>query len=239
MPHLPKQSAEPVEPVIPRASRIAELASEVAEASTAGDALRKVRELRKELDVFEREQVARALSEGANYSKIARDLGVSRQAVHRRFRSLADGESPLRTSQDVGHVLHLAREEAASLSADAPTGQHILLAALRATDVPAAALLRNAGATLERARTQIEASMPRAPLFQRAPLAGGSDLRGLLAGPAEDARARGDRQIEVEHLLIGILGDEAGGAARTLRALGVDVEVVREGLAKLLRERTG
>jgi ATP-dependent Clp protease ATP-binding subunit ClpA len=234
--HSHSPSPPSVRASLPTARRIAELAAEVAEAPTAGDALRKVRELRQELDTFEREQVARALSEGANFSKIARDLGVSRQAVHRRFRALAR-EEPLLTSPGVARVLRLAREEATSLSADVPSGPHIIVATLRAGDLPAAAVLRSAGATLERARIQVEAATPRLPLFKRGASAGAGDLRDLLAAPARAARARGDRQIEVEHLLIETLADEASGAARTLRALGVDVEVVREELAKLLEPR--
>jgi ATP-dependent Clp protease ATP-binding subunit ClpA len=209
----------------------------MAEASTAADALRKVKALRLELEAFEREQVARALAEGGNFSTIARDLGVSRQAAHRRFRSLAAGEEPLHTSPDVRRVLHLAREEATSLAAPAPNGSHIVLAILRAADLPAAAVLRRAGATRDRARTQVEAVTPRVPLFRRPPSAAADELRALLAVPAQTARARGERQIEVEHLLLGLLEDEDGDASRTLRALSVDREAITGELVRILGTR--
>src|SRR4051794_34697937 len=73
--------------------RMARLAGEAAEAATPGEALRTVNALRRQLDQFERLQVARALAEGASFAMVARDLGVTRQAVHRRFRDLA-GEAP-------------------------------------------------------------------------------------------------------------------------------------------------
>jgi AcrR family transcriptional regulator len=222
---------------MPTPQRIADLAGEVAGAPSAGEALRKVRELRRELDSFEREQVARALSEGTTFATIARDLGVSRQAVHRRFRSLAAGEEPLQTSQDVRRVLRFAREEAAALAAPVPTGSHVVLATLRAGDLPAAEVLRRAGATLERARTQVEAATPRAPLFRRSATGRPDELRSLLAASARVARARGEHHIEVEHLLVGSFADPAGDASRTLSALGVDVSAVEGALVRLLDAR--
>ena len=181
-------------------------------------------ELRQELDAFERRQVARALGEGASFAAIARDLDLSRQAVHRRFRDLAAAEPPLVTAPDVRRVLQYALEEAASLGAGEVGSEHILLAVMRADDLSAAALLQAAGATLERARTQVEGATLRAKLFRREPEAG--DLLTFLEVPAREARARGGGAIEVEDVLRGALEDPAGGAARTVRALGVDPDQI-------------
>ena len=52
------------------------------------DALAALTTLRSELDAFEREQVRRALESGYSYSAVARGLGISRQAAHRRYRGL-------------------------------------------------------------------------------------------------------------------------------------------------------
>ena len=46
-------------------------------------------ELRRELDELERVYVARALQSGSSFATVARPLGISRQAAHRRFRDLA------------------------------------------------------------------------------------------------------------------------------------------------------
>ncbi len=185
-------------------------------------------QLRRELEAFERRQVAQALAEGASFAAIARDLGLSRQAVHRRFRNLAAAEPPLRTAPEVRLVLRYAREEATALGAELLGSEYLVLAVLRAAELPAAVVLRTAGATLMRARAQIEAAAPRAKLFRREFDAG--DLRRLLAGPAREARRSGHRQIEVEDLLLGATEDAASGASRTLRAIGVDVAEVRAGL---------
>jgi ATP-dependent Clp protease ATP-binding subunit ClpA len=211
--------------------RIARLAAEAAAATSPRAALRAVSELRRELDAFERRQVAVALSEGATFAQIARDVGVSRQAVHRRFRELADSESVPAISADVRRILRDARDEAVALGARSLGSEHVLLAALRAGDLPSAALLRTSGASFDRARSLAEASSFRTPLFRRGGVSG--DQPSLLAAPLAQARQRGARRVEVEDLLIGILGDETGGAARILRTLGADLELVRTELGTL------
>src|SRR4051812_4320065 len=130
-------------------TRLGRLVAAAAEASTPTAALRAVGELRRELDTFERRQVAHALADGASYAEIARELGVSRQAVHRRFRDVAPDEAPLLMTGDVRRVLRYAREEAEAVRTAAVGSEHVLLAVLRAAGGVAAAVLRDAGATLD------------------------------------------------------------------------------------------
>ena len=110
-------------PNVTTSQRIAQRFSEILEAKTPIAALRAVTALRRELDGFERQQVARALADGATFASIARELGVSRQAVHRRFRNLSPADAPLVTSPDARRVLLYARDEAIALGADTPTGE--------------------------------------------------------------------------------------------------------------------
>jgi ATP-dependent Clp protease ATP-binding subunit ClpA len=215
--------------------RIARLAAEAAAANSPRDALRAVSELRRELDAFERRQVALALSEGATFAQIARDVGVSRQAVHRRFRELAESEAVPAINADVRRILREARDEAAALGARSLASEHVLLAALRAGDLPSAALLRTSGASFDRARALVEGSSARTPLFRRGGVSG--DQPSLMVAPMAEARRRGAQRVEVEDLLIGILSDETGGAARVLRALGIDVDLVRTEIGTLRRGR--
>jgi ATP-dependent Clp protease ATP-binding subunit ClpA len=221
--------------VVNGTQRIAELAAEAASARTPVDALRKASELRRELDAFERRQVARALAEGASFAEIAREIGLSRQAVHRRFRELAADEGARITAPEVRRILRLARDEARALGADAAGSEHVLLATLRTPDLPAAALLRTAGASFQRARAYVQADAARTLRFRRGSEEG--EPPALLAAPAHEARRRGGKRIEVEDLVLGALGDNAGGAARTLLALGVDLATVRAELRTLSRSR--
>lgn len=206
--------------------RLALLAIEAAGASSPRAALRLLADLRREIDEFERRQVARALAEGASYAAVARDLGLSRQAVHRRFRDVGDEELPLLMAPDARRVLRLARQEAAAMGSAEPGGEHLLLAALRS---PAADLLEAADVTADRARSQVTGAAAPGGLF--APESTG-DQRALLAPAADAARARGARRIEVEDVLFAALEDPEGGAARTLRALGVDPSEVRAALSR-------
>jgi ATP-dependent Clp protease ATP-binding subunit ClpA len=222
--------------------RLARLAARAAHARTSLESLRDVRELQREVDAFERRQVARALAEGATFGQIARALGVTRQAAHRRFRDLAVSEPPLATTDEARLVLGYACEEALALGAGTPGGQHILLASLRAPALPAGAVLRDAGATLEAARALTiaardarDAGPSGRPRGRRSRELADAELRATLAGAAREAREHGARRIDLAHLLIGALGDEDGGAVRTLRALNVDIETVRKGLAALIK----
>jgi hypothetical protein len=215
--------------------RIARLAAEAAEAASPRDALRAASELRRELDAFERRQVAVALAEGASFAEIARDVGVSRQAVHRRFRELAVSEALPPMSGDVRRILREARGVAVALGSRPLGSEHVLLATLRAADLPSAALLRMSGASFDRSRSLVEASSARTPPFRRGRVPG--DQPSLMAAPMAEARRRGAQRVEVEDLLLGILTDETGGAARILRALGVDLNLVRTEIGTLRASR--
>ena len=171
----------------------------------------------------------------SSFAAIARDLGITRQAVHRRFRDLAAADTPLVTAPEVRRLLQHAREESAARGAGNLGSEHVVLALLRESDLGAAVVLRAEGATLERARSHVEGASPRSKLFRRE--SAGGDLRTLLEAPAHHARARGARRIEVEDLLLGSLADPAGGAYRTLTALGVDVDGVRRHLEARLGAR--
>ena len=78
--------------------RLRELVEHAVRAGQPAAALRAMTALREELDAFERLQVARALDAGQSFGDVARAIGISRQAAHRRYRDLAgvelaDGEA--------------------------------------------------------------------------------------------------------------------------------------------------
>jgi hypothetical protein len=206
--------------------RLARLAARAAHARTSLESLHDVRELQREADAFERRQVARALAEGATFGQIARALGITRQSAHRRFRGLAMPVPPLGATDQARLVLGYAREEALALGAGTPGGEHILLASLRAPALPAVAVLRDAGVTLDGARAAVAACSS-----GRSRQVADVELRTALAGAAHEARERGAGRIDVAHLLIGTLADADGGAGQMLRSLNVDVESVRESLS--------
>lgn len=210
-------------------------------------ALRAMTALREELEAFERLQVARALDAGQSFSGIARALGISRQAAHRRYRDLAGVELPADTEpQGKGRILvtsearaavTLAREEATAMGAGTVGSEHLLLGIIRSRATTAATMLENGGITLADARrcaqpTLVDGAPPPAP---PAPVASGprgisAYARAVFEQSLREAVKRGDGYIGVDHLLLASLEDPSGGACRTLCELGLDPEEVRASL---------
>ncbi|MEJ5913161.1 hypothetical protein [Pseudokineococcus sp. 1T1Z-3] len=63
----------------------AQLAGEAADTADHSRGLRAVAALRRLLETLELRQVETALKSGASWSEIAADLGVTRQAVHKKY----------------------------------------------------------------------------------------------------------------------------------------------------------
>jgi transposase-like protein len=170
-------------------------------------ALVAVTTLRAQLDALERVQVARALEAGASFTSIAKPLGISRQAAHRRYRDLAGDGAPLRRppelSAEVRATLVRAREEAARQGSRSIGSEHLLLALAR-------------GGSLQRLGLDVEAarrSFGPPAINAAAPSGFGPSLHALLA--------RHRRPIGVDDLLRASLEDPAGGALRLLDRLGI------------------
>jgi transposase-like protein len=219
--------------------RICELAHASAEAEDADAALRALTELRQETDAFIRVHARRALCSGRSFSDIARAMGISRQAAHRRFRDLMperrrDGTRPLTATDAARRVVRLARVEA--LAAGAPPGsEHVLLGVLR-TDSETARALRYNGVTPERARAHARGFAPEraqthtqngAPNSLDDGSEGGTDrcasgaLARIVKHAARVALSRGDPVLDVQSLLQAAVEDADGGARRMLNALAV------------------
>ena len=121
--------------------------SELGDAISAPDtitALTALTNLRVDLESFERDRVRYALQDGVSFAAVARALGISRQAAHRRYRDLLTPESgpithvPLSTAARA--TLDRARDEAAALGAPHVGGVHVLLALIAEGYLPAPGL---------------------------------------------------------------------------------------------------
>jgi hypothetical protein len=202
-------------------------------------ALRALTSLRRELDAFERVQAWKALDAGSSYGSVARALGISRQAAHRRYRELAAATEPppggepvrLRVAPEARAAVQLAAEEAAALGAARMGSEHLLLGILRAGDGFAAGTLRAHGVMLEAARAAAQPTLaeeqgepddPTPAVTAYARRVFGEALRGAAADPGH--------LIQVGDLLRAALRDERGGACQTLAALGVDADAIRAAL---------
>jgi ClpA/ClpB-like protein len=171
------------------------------------DSLRAVAALRGAITDLERVQVSRALEAGSSFAELASAVGISRQAAHRRYRSLAPGhaEPPLMLEPRPDPVitraaraaLALARDEAARQGSATIDSGHLLFGAIATADGIVARRLRALGATVEALRRPARGGPAARPGFDRilrATLtsAGDLDLDRLLrvALDAPDGRAR-------------------------------------------------
>src|SRR5688500_9617599 len=170
--------------------RICTLAEEAAAADDPEIALETLTRIREELQEFERQQVARALTTGRSYGDVARAMGISRQAAHRRFRDLAKqrrGEGRLSPTPEVRLVFDYAREAARALGAPALTPVHVVLGILRNGARRAAAALTASGLELEPARRAAWAVEANGGQTEHSG-AGRVDIRAMLAETAGCAR---------------------------------------------------
>jgi hypothetical protein len=181
----------------PNAQRIIALLERTLTDPEPTKALLILSELRHELDELERSHVGRALQAGNSFADVARPLGISRQAAHRRYRDLAAPPPQKPTlAPEARAALIRARQEAArhgSLSIDAT---HLLLA-----------IAEGRGLDVEAARRSF------APPAINAPVPSGLH-------PALHARLTRDRgTLQLDHLVRAALEDPEG--RRLLDQLGV------------------
>lgn len=239
-----------MEPVAGASERLRELLEHALRAGQPAAALRAMTALRDELDAFERLQVARALDAGQSFGDVARAIGISRQAAHRRYRDLAgvalpdDGAEPqadrrLVVTSEARAAVTLAREEASAMGAAAVGSEHLLLGIMRSRAPSTSAVLQTNGVTLADARrcaqpTFVEGAPPAMPAATTAPSRGISAYaRSVFELALREATKRGDGYVGVDHILLASLEDPNGGACRTLCELGLDPEQVRGELRNL------
>lgn len=215
-------------------------------------ALRAVTQLRRDLDVLERVHVRRAVAAGRSWSQIASTLGISKQAAHRRHRSVpgiaeVTLEELVQQGEPRGKVLvtgearaavRFARAEAGALGHASVGSEHLLLGLLRCEHSAACSALEHAGVSVEAARVAAQPTLveahPEEDVSEDAPTgAFRAHAKAVLEQALAETVQRGEGFIGPEHLLLAILSSEDGGAVRTLAALGVEPEEIRRRLAEI------
>jgi len=138
-------------------------------------------------------------------------------------------------TERVRKVIYLAREEAARLQHDYIGTEHLLLGVIREGEGIAATVLNNLGLDLDKIRQEVEnmvsasggtMTIGEIPFTPRA--------KRVLELAVEEARSLGHNYVGTEHLLLGLIREGEGVAAKVLLELGVDRKRVREETLKLL-----
>jgi hypothetical protein len=224
---------------------IQQLARDAVRTEDAESALRALSALRQELDEMEPELVARALQTGATWSDIARALGVSKQAAHRKHRGLAQnlqlnspvGGPKVLVTGDARRCVRNARDEAKQLGQPAIGTEHILLGILRCKQSEAVKALGVLGVTHEAAKTCVQPTMPGTTPQSAATedpdrQAITPQARRILEGSLREAVKRNESYIGIEHILLALLTDSRNGAVQTLEALKTTPKAVRRQLER-------
>jgi ClpA/ClpB-like protein len=203
------------------------------------DALQAITALREELEHLEREAVTRARVAGSSWSAIAAALSITRQAAQKRHRGTtmpraepAPAGRTVSVTAPARIAVRLGRQEARAMGAEQLGSEHLLLGILRSGDHKATRVLHELGVTLEHARAAAQPTLVEGAGHGEPPGKDGISTyaRSVLERSLREAAARGEGFIGVEHLLLALLREDSGGAARTLSELGVDPDVVRERL---------
>ncbi|MEO0260163.1 MAG: ATP-dependent Clp protease ATP-binding subunit [candidate division WOR-3 bacterium] len=132
-------------------------------------------------------------------------------------------------------VLWFAKEEAVRLRHPYVGTEHILLGILRMSDSIASLVLSNLGVDFEGLRNHIENMVP--PGMNPVPhteLPLDADARRCLNYAIDEAKKLGHNYIGTEHLLLGLLRERKGVAARALAAWGVSLEEARDEVLRIL-----
>jgi len=136
-------------------------------------------------------------------------------------------------------VMQLARAEAVRLNHDYIGTEHVLLGLIQEGSGVAASVLRNLGVDLQRIRQEIERTVRRgtAPAPRTGQLPFTPRAKKVLEFAIEEANSLGHNYIGTEHLLLGLLRETGGRAAKVMESLGIRLRDVREEVLELLGAR--
>ena len=142
-----------------------------------------------------------------------------------------------RFTERAQRVILIAQEEAKRLNHDYVGTEHILLGLIALGEGVAAQVLANLGVDLRRVRSEIEKIVgtgDNVMLLGEIPFTPRS--KKVLEYAVEEAQHMGHSYVGTEHLLLGLIREEEGVAARVLENLGLRLDVVREEVLNLLGE---
>ena len=133
-------------------------------------------------------------------------------------------------------VIMLAQEEARRLRHNFVGTEQILLGLIGEGTGVAAKVLKSMGVNLKDARIEVEKIIGRGSGFVAVEIPFTPRAKRVLELSLEEARQLGHNYIGTEHLLLGLIREGEGVAARVLENLGVDLSKVRTQVIRMLGE---
>jgi len=137
-------------------------------------------------------------------------------------------------------VMNLARQEAQRFNHEYLGTEHILLGLVQEGSGVAANVLRNMGIDLAKIRSEVEKLVKTGPnMVTMGQLPFTPRAKKVLELSMEEAGNLGHNYIGTEHLLLGLIKENEGIAAKVLTNLGVKLEDVREEVLEFLGAEPG
>ena len=132
----------------------------------------------------------------------------------------------------------LAQEEAQRLGNNYIGTEHLLLGIISEGESVAAKVLENLGVSLQKVRSEVEAIVGKGGPTAQQEMVFTPRAKRVIELAFEEARALAHNYIGTEHLLLGLVREGEGVAARVLSNLGVDPSKIRAEITKLLGVET-
>ena len=139
---------------------------------------------------------------------------------------------PKPLSKRAQKVLLLANRESKRFRSPHIASEHLLLGALAYRSRTVSRTLRSAGLALGALRSHI------AQVGSASEVAShgyGPSMHGVLRRAWQHSEGLSHQQIEPEHLVLGVLDETDGGAARALRHFSVDIRTTKQHIIRLMR----
>src|SRR3979411_3326272 len=133
------------------------------------------------------------------------------------------------------HVLGLARKEADRFNHNYVGTEHLLLGLIKLGQGVAVNVLQKMGLDLETVRMEVEkqvGSGPETKMVGNIPYT--PRVKKVLALAGKEAKALNHSYVGTEHILLGLLREGEGVAARVLKSLEIDIERTRNEILKEL-----
>ena len=184
--------------------------------------------------------VDRARDSGASWAEIGTALGVSKQAVQKRFvarRLPSEGKGLFtRFDDDARSVAKGAVEHARGAGHNYIQPGHIVLALIEDPQGLPAMTIGSQGVSLEQVRESMEAILGPAqePVTGHLPFT--ADAKKVLELSLREAIRTRSRVIRPGHLLLGVLRDHKSPEAMCLAGLGIDRKKIEKAIAEPVGE---
>ncbi|XP_048490184.2 LOW QUALITY PROTEIN: chaperone protein ClpC, chloroplastic [Beta vulgaris subsp. vulgaris] len=134
-------------------------------------------------------------------------------------------------------VILVAQEETRRLGHNVVGTEQILLGLVGEGTGIAARVLKSAGVSMKNARIEVEKIVGRGGGFIPVEIPFSPRAKRVLELSLEEARKLGQNYIGSEHLLLGLLSEGEGVAARVLDNLGVDTKEIRKQVLNMMGEK--